>query len=377
MRIGFDAKRAFCNFRGLGNYSRSLVSSLVKYFPDNDYLLFTPKVKKEYNYFLVNEPRVTRHFPAGFPFQQVHPLWRSFKMANDVRSNKVDIFHGLSHEIPKGLSGQKVRTVVTIHDLMYIHFPEFFPWIDRVVYDQKIKYACKNADSVIAICEQTKNDLIEFYKVSPDKVTVQYQAIDERYFGGDHSDYPLSKETLQKGYILGVGAFVPNKNFESLIKAFGRMHKFLTQDLILVGFGSPQTLNEYNEIAKEYGCEKRVQYLSNVTAEQLPSLYKRASLFVLPSFHEGFGLPIIEAMSQGCPVVTTGGGAHQESAADCAVFINPNSVESISEGMLQVLENKEKFQVLSDSGRDRAHFFHPKIISQQLFRHYEIVTAKR
>lgn len=377
MRIGFDAKRAFCNFRGLGNYSRSLISSLVKYFPENHYHLYTPKIKEEFNYYLVHENNVSRHFPAGFPFQQIHPLWRSFKMADDIRSQNIDLFHGLSHEIPKGLAGQKIRTVVTIHDLMYIHFPQFFPWIDRVVYDQKIKYACKNADSVIAICEQTKNDLIEFYKLSPEKVTVQYQSIDERYFVDQKQVYKLPEGVERKGYILGVGAFVANKNFESLIQAFGRMHKFLPQDLVLVGFGSNQKRQEYNDIAKELGCEGRVHYLTDVSAEELPSVYKRASLFVLPSFHEGFGLPIIEAMSQGCPVVTTGGGAHQESAGDCAVFIDPNSVENLSEGMLQVLENKEKNQVLSQSGKERAQFFHPKIISQQLFRHYEIVTSKR
>ena len=171
MRIGFDAKRAFCNFRGLGNYSRSLISSLVEYFPEgNDFYLYTPKVHPEFNYFLVHESNVSRFYPSGFPFQQLHPLWRSFKMADVIRSHKVDLFHGLSHEIPKGLTGGRVRSVVTIHDLMYIHFPHFFPWIDRMVYDRKIRYACENSDSIIAICEQTKGDLVNYYRVNEEKI---------------------------------------------------------------------------------------------------------------------------------------------------------------------------------------------------------------
>lgn len=377
MRIGFDAKRAFCNFRGLGNYSRSLISSLVRYHGEgNEFYLYTPKVNERLNYFLVHETKVNRFYPTGFPFQQLHPLWRSFKMADEIRKHKVDLFHGLSHEIPRGLIGGKVRTVVTIHDLMYIHFPHFFPWVDRMVYDNKIKYACENSDSIIAICEQTKADLIHYYKVDPNKITVIYQSIDERYFSNENEVYPLEDDLLKKGFILGVGAYVENKNFEGLIQAFARLHKFIAHDLVIVGYGTQKRLSEYKKLAAQLGCSKRVHYLTDVSTEQLASLYQRAELFVLPSFHEGFGLPIIEAMSQGCPVVTTGGGAHEESAGGSAVLVNPNSIESISDGILQLVENKEKKEQLIKLGRKRAGHFHPEMVSQKLFQHYEIITGR-
>lgn len=375
MRIGFDAKRAFCNFRGLGNYSRSLISSLAKYFPDNnEFFLYTPKVHPDFNYFLVHEPKVQRIFPTGFPFQSLHPLWRSFKMSDEIRSRNIDLFHGLSHEIPRGLAGGRVRTVVTIHDLMYIHFPQFFPWIDRLTYDQKVRYACENSDSVIAICEQTKGDLINYYRIEEQKIKVIYQSIDERFFSATHENYPLPDKVKEKGYILGVGAFVENKNFEGLIQAYARLHKFIPQQLVLVGFGSQKRMAAYQRLAEKLGCASKVFYLTDVSASQLSSLYKRAHLFVLPSFHEGFGLPIIEAMSQGCPVVTTAGGAHEESAGKSAVLINPNSIESISQGMLQLIENKGKREELIELGLKRSQLFHPQKVSQLLFNHYETIT---
>ena len=218
--------------------------------------------------------------------------------------------------------------------------------------------------------------MIKYYDVPPEKITVQYQSIDERYFQELNESYELPDNVSEKGYILGVGAFVQNKNFEGLIRAFGKIHKLIKEDLVLVGSGTKQKRSEYYDIAKKLGCELRVHFLADVSTKKLPSLYKRASLFVLPSFHEGFGLPIIEAMSQGCPVVTTGGGAHQESAGDAAIFINPNSLESLSDGITQVIENKEKALNLMEKGRSRAQMFHPEVISQQVFQHYEKVIAK-
>lgn len=378
MKIGFDAKRAFCNFRGLGNYSRSLISSLVKFYPENQYHLFTPKIKDEFKSFLDTNKNVHRHQPNSFISKRIHPYWRSFQVADEVEANDLDIYHGLSHEIPNGIQNKKCKSVVSVHDLMYIHFPQFFPWIDRYTYDKKIKFACENSDSIVAICQQTKNDLINYYDVAEEKVEVIYQSIGDHYFNRPSSNrdsVPLPEELVRRGYILSVGAFVPNKNFESLIKAYAQIHDQISEYLVIAGVASDEAVKKYMDLARELNIDDKVYLTQQVTTDKLPLLYEFATVFVLASFHEGFGIPIIEAMASGCPIAATGGGAHQEAAGGHGLFFDPNSIEEIAQKTLQLVENKRISSELIELGRTHSQSFTSQKVSQKLFEHYEKVSA--
>ena len=159
MRIAFDAKRMLNNPTGLGNHARILANALMRDYPDNEYLLFSPTAKDEFLNQLHGEYEM--HFPKTRSAQAVHPWWRSYGITNDLLKNKVDIYHGISNELPLNIHRTRIKTVVTIHDLIFLKHKEQYPWIDRQIYTLKTKYAAKHADKIIAVSQETKHDLIE------------------------------------------------------------------------------------------------------------------------------------------------------------------------------------------------------------------------
>ncbi|MEM6379245.1 MAG: glycosyltransferase, partial [Bacteroidota bacterium] len=171
-RIGFDAKRLFNNTTGLGNYSRTLVNNLAYYYPDNAYFLYSPKVQRnDDTHEFLNSPSYSVYVPKGLS----KPGWRFFRVRQQLKKHKLDLYHGLSNEIPLGMDHFPIKKIVSVHDLIYRHFPKQYGTYDRQVYDFKTKYACEHSDQVIAISESTKQDIIKFYHVPEEKVKVVYQ----------------------------------------------------------------------------------------------------------------------------------------------------------------------------------------------------------
>src|SRR5690606_28130606 len=168
MNIGFDAKRAFLNRTGLGNYSRSIISGLSRYFSDHRYYLYSPKIPE--NTFIDTQhtsDNILLRRPV-FPF--LKSVWRSRFVCRQIKKDKLDIYHGLSHELPWGIQKTGARSVVTIHDLIFFRFPEYYKLADRKIYEAKFEYSCRQADRIIAVSKQTKSDLINYLDVTPDKI---------------------------------------------------------------------------------------------------------------------------------------------------------------------------------------------------------------
>ena len=180
MRIAFDAKRIYQNKTGLGNYSRTLVKSLASLYPTNEYLLYAPKQTDLFD--ARNCYNTSLKTPQSFLHQKLSALWRSKWVVNDLIKDKVDIYHGLSHEIPKGIEKTGIKSVVTIHDLIFEKYPEQYKFIDRKIYRHKFIHACLNANKIISVSEQTRKDIIELYGIDPDKITTTYQSCDERFY---------------------------------------------------------------------------------------------------------------------------------------------------------------------------------------------------
>ena len=159
MKIGFDAKRAFLNATGLGNYSRNTLYALRLYFRENDYILFTPEVKEElfkgYHQFKVVSPQ-------NLVVKKLNSLWRSLFLVSLAKRYEVDIYHGLSNELPKGIRKSGIPSVVTIHDVVFMRYPEFYNPVDRKIYFKKVKHACKSASRIIAISKQTQNEYYNY-----------------------------------------------------------------------------------------------------------------------------------------------------------------------------------------------------------------------
>ena len=182
MRVGFDAKRLFLNNRGLGNYARNLLYGFEKYHPANEYFLYTPRSSNEYvSPTLVNSENVHVRTPEGLA-KRAGSLWRSFGLGFTTQQDELDIFHGLSHEIPKDYKRAMAKVLVTIHDLIFLKHKEFYKPIDRWIYTKKVSFAVQNADKVIAISQQTKEDVLNEFAVDEDKISVVYQSCNEVFY---------------------------------------------------------------------------------------------------------------------------------------------------------------------------------------------------
>ncbi|MDO9184263.1 MAG: glycosyltransferase family 1 protein [Bacteriovorax sp.] len=380
MRIGFDAKRATHNFRGLGNYSRGLIEGLLKYYPSEELLLYSPPVQNIRGSEWLNSlpKKAIIKTPHTFLESKMPSLWRSFSIAPDLKKDNLDIFHGLSHEIPYGLKGKlPFKKIVTMHDLIYLRYPQFFPLLDRVVYNQKFKYAAKNSDLVIAICEQTKLDLIELLGVNEQKIKVHYQScspIFYQLFESSALDKVKMKYNLKKPFILNVGAFEERKNQLTLLLAYAQIEALVEEDLVFVGQGKKYKEQVISK-AKDLNLSHRVHFLDSVPFQDLPAIYQSSKLFCFPSLFEGFGIPIVEALFSKIPVITSKGSCFPESAGADSIFIDPLSESSIANAIRNVLSSEELQKSMITNGFLYSQRFHLQESTKQLLDIYHQVLS--
>lgn len=375
MRIGFDGKRATHNFRGLGNYSRSLIEGLIEYAPSEELYLYTPLFHEKRAIEWVNKYQNQIHLrvPENVLSKSFPALWRSYFLEQRTTEDNLDIFHGLSHELPFFLKKTKSKWVVTIHDLLFLRYPEFFPFIDRQVYFQKFKRACHSADKVITICEQTKKDLIEMLHVNEKKIVVHYQSCAPQFYHlapAEQVSLVQSNYLLPSKFILNVGAFEPNKNQLNLLEAFAQISHEFPHHLVFIGNGK-----KYQEKVKarthELGLSERVHFFTNVNFNELPAFYQLADLFCFPSLFEGFGIPIMEALFSKTPVVTSLGSCFPESAGPHSYFVDPLSVSEISKGIRAVLCSPELQDKMKYEGYKYVQQFHREASTRNLIEIYK------
>jgi glycosyltransferase involved in cell wall biosynthesis len=373
MRIGFDAKRAFFNLSGLGNYSRNTIQYLQQYYPENEYLLYVPT--KSGKFPLINFPGQQIIFPDG-PVSGLFPsLWRSFLLPAKLKSDSIDLFHGLSNEIPFGIRKYNVRSVVTIHDLIFLRYPEWYNRADRIIYRSKTLYSCRNASRIIAVSRQTKSDIVEFYKISPEKIDVVYQGCNPLFYiesSQPQKEGILKKYGLTEGYLLYVGTVEKRKNLLNIVRAI--YSKKISRPLVVIGRHTG-----YAQLVKKFIAShqmKEIIFLENVPDDDLAPLYQMASVFVYPSVYEGFGIPILEALYSKIPVITTAGGCFREAGGEHSVYIDPENYEQIADAIKNVLENNDLRLNMIIKGYDHALKFNDRAIAHNIFKVYQAVTEQ-
>ena len=364
MKIGFDAKRAFLNSSGLGVYSRNTLNALKTYFPEHSYVLFTPEVRmslfKNCSSFETVSPN--KHIP-----DKIRSLWRSIFLKYSIMHKQPDIFHGLSNELPQGINRTGTCSVVTIHDLIFLRYPEFYNYIDRNIYFKKVKYACNIADKIIAVSNQTKSDIESFLNIVPDKIEVICQPVSAEFFQDHNTEEIINKYGIPGKFILSVGTLEKRKNQLTLLKAL----KSANIDTPVVFVGQKTSyVNELNRYITEQNMKGQVWFLSNLPEYDLAGLYQTASLSVYISIFEGFGLPLIESMASGCPVVTSNKSCLPETAGGAAVLCNPADEKEIGQNIARLLENNEAKKKISQESIFRAKLFHPENYAKKLISLY-------
>lgn len=376
MRIGYDAKRAFYNYSGLGNYSRSALLLLQSYYPENEYYLYTPSLEKSIAFAKGKSFQIKQ--PANFFSRMFSSFWRSVRMSRDISRDNLDIFHGLSNELPSDIQKGGVKSVVTIHDLIFLRFPQFFSYIDNQIYLRKFKKACVKADKIIAVSEQTKHDIVNFFQIAPEKIIVSYQGCGSQFWQTvpkDKKNSVKEKYNLPDTFILNVGTIEPRKNLYSLIHSL----VYAKHDATVVVIGRPvkSYMKELQELIVKKNLSKRVVFLHNVPNEDLPAIYQQASLFAYPSFFEGFGIPIVEAMVSGIPVITSSGSCFPETGGDAALYINPNNPEEIAILSDQVLSDLELREDMIKKGKAHVQNFSDEAVVHSLMNVYKRILAEK
>jgi glycosyltransferase involved in cell wall biosynthesis len=337
MRIGFDAKRIFNNATGLGNYGRTLLHSLASGFPEHAYYLFTPRASTRFQASRVEPIEIVQ--PAQDFSRVFSSAWRSKFMTHDIRRLHMDLYHGLSNEIPFGIHRLDAKLVVTVHDVIFERYPGLYNPIDVCIYRQKVRYACRRAHRIIAVSEQTRLDLITYYRVDAGKIQVVYPGCDP-VFGQLVPRQALRAIrhlfSLPKEFLLYVGAVVERKNLLSLVKALEKIPE--SPPLVVVGYG-----NHYKQKVKRYLSDRRIEdkvvWLSEkhlVLQAQLPAVYRLAKALIYPSVFEGFGIPIQEAMWSGTPVITSSGSCFAETGGNAAIYVNPLDAHELAEAIYRV-----------------------------------------
>lgn len=377
MKIAFDAKRYFNNTTGLGFYSRTLVDGLRRYFPEHEYQLYTPYHRGT----LVSNPSGIQlpDRPLGRVF---HPLWRSKWIVNQLKRNQVEIFHGLSHELPIGLKKAGIPSVVTMHDLIFMRYPELYPRLDRFFYQKKYRQAANEADIVVAISEQTKLDLENFFNTPPEKIRVIGQSCDPVF--GQYSllndpkrerlPLPENLQIPHEHYLIAVGSLTPRKNWHRLIEAIALVQQVGFQiPLVAVGTGNSAYAQSLPELAKQHQVE--VFWLNqHIASKALAALYQRATALVYPSVFEGFGIPILEALTVGIPVVTTRGGCFEEVGGGAALYADPLSPMAIAQEIIKVLDTQNR-QTLLAAAPAQIRQFDPEQICREWIGVYQSLVA--
>lgn len=352
MKIAFDAKRLFRNYTGLGNYSRTLVGNLSRQYPDNDYFLMTEKVitNDETAEFLTADYRVVS--PT-----KCRQTWRGWGMAKDLKKNGVQIYHGLSHDLPFGIARSGVKSVVTVHDVCYKTFPDMFPLVERMIYRIKYRHSLKNADRVIAISESTKSDILKYFDVDPSKIEVIYQALNPVFY--ERRDESSARRMVAHygvhgDFALFVGSLNSRKNLLSVLKAYAMITPEKRPMLVVIGNGRGEYAEKCSEAIESLSLTENVIHIRNLNSMSvLADFYTLARFMVYPSFYEGFGLPVAEAMLCGCPAITSSVSSLPEAGGEWARYVDPNSVDEIAQAMISLIDISDKERAyLSESGRD-------------------------
>lgn len=369
MNISFDAQRAFHNQRGLGNYGRDLISILSRYYPEHNYFLFNPE-KTESSLFIPvgNQTEIN---PETF-FQKAFPsTWKSRGTCKRMERIHTDIFHGLSQELPYGIHKLNVKKVVSFHDAIFMRYPEFYDRFYQAIFMQKNQYACRAADRIIAISEQSKRDAVDFFKVDESKVSVIYQGCN----GIFRAKVPdKEKSTIRKRYrlpekfFLTVGTLEPRKNITTLLQAYAGSKQEVP--LVIVGRETGYS-GQLRVMASELKIDKKVIMLHNVSTEDLPAVYQMADVFVYPSVFEGFGIPILEALCSGVPVITSEGGCFEETGGKDTVYIKPSDPEALGDAMTTVLTDTGLRSRMIASGLEHADNFTDDKIAAKIMALYQ------
>ncbi|WP_299429678.1 glycosyltransferase family 1 protein [uncultured Maribacter sp.] len=370
MKIGFDAKRIFHNNTGLGNYGRDILRILHEYTPINEFILYNTKKPKAYK--IPKYQKINIQYPEKWLWKLFPSLWRLTGVKHQIKKDKLNIYHGLSGEIPKGISKKNTITIVTIHDLIFLSHPHYYSFFDRLIYKSKFKYAAKNAHKIIAISEQTKRDIIKYFDIKTDDIKVIYQGCNTAFkkeYSKEAQNKVKDKYQLPEKYILNVGTLQERKNALSIVKAI----KDTNIQLVLIG-GEKKYAKSIHAYIKNNQLENQIYFLKNVEVKELAIIYQLASIFCYPSICEGFGIPIIEAMYSKTPVITSTGNCFSEAGGPNSIYVSALDSLALKKEILFLYKNPDACNEIAKKSYEYVQRFNDENVAKNIFELYNSVS---
>jgi glycosyltransferase involved in cell wall biosynthesis len=369
MKIGFDAKRLFKNSTGLGNYSRDLVSGLNRNCKDLELHLYHPGsgngAYRQYK-------KVPYYFHS--PGRKLTKYWRRKTIVKDLLRDGIDIYHGLSHELPYGIKKSGIKSVVTMHDMIVKKIPATFKRFDRSIYNYKFKQAIKQADLIVAISESTKKDLQEIYELSESQIEVISPSINDSFFSpfeSDRLDKLRENLNLPEKYFLFVGSVIERKNMLRVVEAYSLIPSAERIPFIVLGRGN-RHLTEVKKAVADAGLNDLFQFKDNINShDDLKAHLQCAEALVYPSVYEGFGIPCVEALCVSTPVITSNVSSLPEAAGPDSWLIDPYKPEEIAAAMQDILKGGEEVDQRVEKGLAYAQNFRQSKISSQMNELYQ------
>lgn len=364
MKIAFDAKRFFQNSSGLGNYSRDLVRILATEFPENEYVLLNASKTDRGSEILDLDSVQFLELPES-------TFARQLKAGKLAQNAGAEVFHGLSGELPMRWNPQPIKKIVSIHDLIFMRFPQLYSFWDRKIHFYKFKKAAEEADLVIAISEQTKKDIMHFLKVPEQKIRVVYQGCHQAFkdeFNSETAQDVRKKYALPKKFILNVGSIEVRKDLLSIVKA---VHG--TEIPLVVVGKKTSYFKKIQQYITKNKLEGQIFFLENVSMKELATIYKMADVFVYPSFFEGFGIPVIEALYSKTAVITSNSSALPEAGGKSALYVQPGNSADLRSKILFLWKNEAERERRSENGWEYAQKFNDQNIARDLMEVYKEV----
>jgi glycosyltransferase involved in cell wall biosynthesis len=350
MRIGIDARIVHYARGGICSYTLRLLGALASLDADTDYYVLHSRKDRD-------PPVAGPNFHPVACWTPSHHRLERWALALEVMRLGLDLLHTTDF-IPPAFGYR--RSVITVHDLTFFHYPQFLTAQSRRYYNRQIEWAVRRAGHVLADSHATKSDLASMLGVPPDKVTVVHLAADPAFrpLADRQAQRVAARYGLEPGYLLCVGTLEPRKNLPGLFQAYRLLLDagVTTAPLVLIG-SKGWLYDEIFERVEELRLSDRVCFLQDVTDADLPALYNAATLLTTPSFYEGFGLPALEAMACGTPVVVANRASLPEVVGEAGVLVDPDDVHDIADALARVLTDEPLRAQMRELGLARAARF--------------------
>ena len=324
---------------------------------------------------ILDRDNVELKLPTSTIGKAIPSLWRVNGVVNDLRRDKIDLFHGLSNELPLNIGKSGIPSVVTIHDLIFRRFPQCYKPIDRKIYDYKFSRAARAATRVIAISRCTCRDLVNIYGIPFEKIDIVYQGCDQS-FTREVSDAEIAalkkKYGIDGPFIVTIGTVETRKNQLLAVKAMRGLPDEIS--LVIVGRQTPYA-DEIRRYIAANSLNNRIKWVEGAPFSELPVFYRAALFSTYTSRYEGFGLPVIESLSASTPVIIASGSCLEEAGGPSAPVVNPDDVDALVHQCRRLIDDEPLRKAIAAEGRQYVSRFNEETFTQKVMEVYNKALA--